>query len=127
MKGGEELNAAERRSEIIRFLYRRKYTTISALSIKFEVSERTIRRDIDVIEESVELDRKAGRYGGGIYISKSDSNYSNYLTPSEEDLILKIIEYANKNKPYTATSEELNILKQLLITHTKHQLYFERL
>lgn len=119
------LNAAGRRLEILRFLYRRKRSTIGELSNRFEVSERTIRRDLDVIEESVDLERKTGRYGGGISISKSDSGYSNYLTPTEEDLIIKIIKTVKNNTPYISNPEELQILRQLLITHSNHQIIIE--
>ena len=40
------LKAAERRAEILKILCRRRYETISVLAAEFNVSERTIRRDI---------------------------------------------------------------------------------
>ncbi len=41
------MKAAERRAEILKILCRRRYETISVLAAEFNVSERTIRRDIE--------------------------------------------------------------------------------
>ena len=61
------MGATERQLEIIKYLCRKRYATMSTLADKFGVSVRTIQRDIEALTLFVPLDVKAGRYEGGVY------------------------------------------------------------
>ena len=58
-----------RRYNILIVLCRRRYEKTKNLAYEFGVSERTVRRDIDVISLSAPIYTKSGRYGGGIYVT----------------------------------------------------------
>ena len=51
-----------------------------ALTEKFGVSIRTIKRDIDELEYLIPLETKTGRYEGRVYVMKSYKNENNFLT-----------------------------------------------
>ena len=61
---------AERRSEIMKLLCRRRSETIRNLAFEFEVSERTIRRDIEILSLNEPIYTQVGRYGGGVYVEE---------------------------------------------------------
>lgn len=61
------MNVYERQKELLRLLRIRKYETTYNFSVEFNVSERTIRRDIELLSLTEPIYTKAGRFGGGIY------------------------------------------------------------
>lgn len=70
-KGGDGMQGrAERRSEIMKLLCRRRSETIRNLAFEFEVSERTIRRDIEILSLNEPIYTQVGRYGGGVYVEE---------------------------------------------------------
>ena len=62
------MGTAERRTEIMRVLYRRRHEKISNLAEEFGVSVRTILRDIEVLSATEPIYTQCGRYYGGVYI-----------------------------------------------------------
>lgn len=80
-----------RQLEIILYLNEKKNCTLEELSKKFEVSKRTIMRDLDFISSlGVPVYTKSG-YNGGVYL---DQNYifdQSFFTPQEiNDLVLAL-------------------------------------
>ena len=73
----------ERRMEIIKILFRRRYETLCNLAFELEVSERTIRRDIDELSRTMPIYTKRGRYDGGVYVVEG-RYYSSISEPAEE-------------------------------------------
>ena len=67
------MGTAERRTEIMRVLFRRRYEKISNLAEEFGVSTRTILRDIEVLSISEPIYTQCGRYGGGVYVSSGQT------------------------------------------------------
>ncbi len=57
------MGIAERRVEIMRILYRRRYEKISNLAQEFGVSERTILRDIESLSITEPIYTQCGKYG----------------------------------------------------------------
>ena len=54
----------------MKLLCRRRSETIRNLAFEFEVSERTIRRDIDILSLNEPIYTQVGRYGGGVYVEE---------------------------------------------------------
>ena len=64
-KGGdEEMGTTERRNEILKVLCRRGYETAGNLAFEFGVSERTVRRDIEVLSRNNPIYTKSGGHAG---------------------------------------------------------------
>ena len=63
------MGTAERRTEIMRVLCRRRHEKISNLAEEFGVSTRTILRDIEVLSIKEPIYTQCGRYGGGVYVT----------------------------------------------------------
>lgn len=93
-KGGtimrEKLTPYERRNEILTALVHNKKITISQTAINYNVSEKTISRDIDFLSKEVPIYTKAG-CGGGVFIHKDYHLYNNYLSSEEERFLLDIL------------------------------------
>lgn len=62
------MNCFDRRMEILSHMKKYKFDTISNLAFEFGVSERTLRRDVDILSRTQPIYTKCGRYGGGIYM-----------------------------------------------------------
>ena len=118
MEGGEfmgSMGATERQLEIIKYLCRKRYATMSTLADEFGVSVRTIQRDIEALTLFVPLDVKAGRYEGGVYVVRDYTMDRMYMTEKEVNVLLKIQELI---KPQLIESERL-ILDNLIKKYSK--------
>ena len=60
------MGAAERRQLILDLLCQRRRETISNLAAELGVSERTIRRDVEMLTLRYPIETVCGRYGGGV-------------------------------------------------------------
>ena len=65
------MNITERRNSLLKALHRRGHDTIQNLAIEFDVSERTIRRDITELSLYEPIYTMPGRYGGGVYVLRT--------------------------------------------------------
>lgn len=92
-KGIKTMNSIERRNEIKKILFLRKYIKTAELANEFGVSDRTIRRDIELLSRSEGIYTEQGRYSGGIYAMKRFNPYDKRVTPAEIELLLKILFY----------------------------------
>lgn len=80
-----------RQLELILYLNQRKEIAISELSQRFEVSKRTVMRDLDAISAlGVPVYAQPG-YGGGVYLDESYQFDQSFFTPEEiGDLVLAL-------------------------------------
>lgn len=62
------MGASERRRQILQILSRRRHETVENIAREFDVSERTIRRDIEVLSTEEPIYTRTGKYGGGVYV-----------------------------------------------------------
>lgn len=76
--------------EIIKYLCRKRYATMSTLACEFGVSVRTIRRDVDALSLFVPLRVKVGRYCGGVYVIGDYTMDRMYMSKNELDVMLRI-------------------------------------
>ena len=115
------MNSAERRNEILRRLCIRKHDTVANLAFEFQVSERTIRRDIEALSLEAPIYTQTGRYGGGVYIlddyKKTDDfkrHANKKLTDEQALTLLKAVKYLRSNLPGDFSVKELDILDAIV-------------
>mgnify|MGYP003370245265 CR=1 FL=1 len=107
---GEVIRITNRQLEIVLYLNEIKKTTIQELADKFEVSKRTIMRDINRISSiGVPIHTQPG-YQGGVSIPGTYKFQQSFFSPDEiEDLVLALHIIGNLRKRDVKSS----ILKKL--------------
>ena len=114
------MGTAERRMEILKSLCRRRHETVENLAIEFGVSERTIRRDIEILSLSEPIYTQTGRHGGGIYVVEGYSMDRMYMTEEEIEVLRKI--FSAKEKLTTIISwADIQILNSIISLYSKPQ------
>lgn len=89
-KGGENVSANERRQQILSLLCQRRKDTVGNLATELDVSERTIRRDIEALTLSYPIETICGRYGGGVKIADWYSQTRKRLSPKQTALLKRL-------------------------------------
>lgn len=112
------MGTAERRAELMKTLCRRRHDKISNLAFEFGVSERTIRRDIEILSLSEPIYTQTGRYGGGVYVTGDYSIYR-YMTEQETALLEKVYYVVEKKLLYDFTADELSLFFQIIRTYAR--------
>lgn len=112
------MGTAERRIEIMKLLCRERYTTMSVLAEKFNVSIRTIKRDIDELTFIIPLYIKTGRYGGGVYVKEGYSWSRNYMSREDIRLLKHIISVSEKGEILKLDYIDINRLQQMIKTYS---------
>ena len=84
------MGTAERRIEMMKLLCKKRHMTMPDLANEFNVSIRTIKRDIDEITFFIPIYVKSGRYDGGVYVAKNYKMGRMYMTSEETDLLKKV-------------------------------------
>lgn len=110
---------AERRCEIMKILCRRRSETIQKMASELGVSERTIRRDIEILSLKEPIYTKSGRYGGGVYVEESYSMERMYMADEELSVLHKLYDFADKRSPCALNADEKRILHSIISTYTK--------
>ena len=113
------MGSAERRREIIKCLCRRRHETIANLAFEFGVSERTVRRDIEVLSLTEPIYTKTGRYYGGVYVMEGYYVNNMYLPEEEIDLLKKINEAETDSGIYALTVSERGRLNKMIDSYSK--------
>ena len=87
-EGGERMSSpSERRQELLEVLCRRRRDTYDNLAFEFNVSRRTIRRDIAILMCSYPIETSRG-YGGGVKVA--DGYYLHRRTLNKKQIALLI-------------------------------------
>lgn len=84
------MTASERRQAIIRVLCKRKRETIENLAVEFDVTTRTILRDIVELSLSYPIYTLPGKYYGGVYIAEDYYLGKQYLSDEQLKLIISL-------------------------------------
>lgn len=87
------MSPAERRQSILEVLCCRRHDTCDKLANEFNVSERTIRRDIAVLMCSYPIETSCGGHGGGVRVADGFylSHYTRQrFTPKQAALLRKL-------------------------------------
>lgn len=112
------MGTAERRNKILRILCRRRHETIENLASELAVSERTIRRDIDVLSMSYPIYTQTGKYNGGVYAMEGFSMERMYMNDTELDVLKKLYTIAQNNNS-SLTQQDLSVLASIISTYSK--------
>ena len=100
----------ERRQEMAEFLSDYRKSTVPYLAEYFEVSEKTIRRDLTVLSESVPVYLLAGQ-NGGVFVDEHWYLGRRYFTEDQSNLLKQLIPGLQP--------EEQEILRKMLVTFEK--------
>lgn len=84
------MSPSERWQELIEVLCRRRHDTYYNLAFEFNVSTRTICRDIAVLMCSYPLETVRGRYGGGVRVADGYYLYRKNLTTKQTVLLRRL-------------------------------------
>ena len=98
-------SAIERRQRIVEILNARRSEQVDNLVCELGVSEKTIRRDIEVLSCSYPLNTKRGN-GGCIYVEDGFDLYERYLTARQFEVLEEL--------KVTATEEQAKVLETIL-------------
>ena len=109
------MKSVERQQQILGILYQKGHETIKNLSDILNVSERTIRRDIEFLSLSEPIYTKAGRYAGGIYIANKDSQKIHRLKYEKVLVLQKISQYIKET--HFLSEEEFKLFDSILKTY----------
>ena len=83
----------ERRIALLRVLSNRRHDTVGNLASEFGVSERTIRRDLEIMSLCEPIRTATGRYGGGVYVVDSYRSRKSYLDQGQRAALIKVLEH----------------------------------
>lgn len=84
------MSPAERRQKILEVLCARRHDTCGNLAKEFQVSERTILRDVAALMCSYPIETSCGRYGGGVKISEGVYPQRKTLDSKQTDLLKRL-------------------------------------
>ncbi len=113
------MEASERRTAMLKLLCRRRHETINNLAEEFGVSERTVRRDVEVLSLSEPIYTQAGRYGGGVYVTDNYYMDRAYFRDSEAEVLHKLLACVENGERCALSSDETAVLKRLIDDYTK--------
>lgn len=105
MRGGEQVNQAERREAIKQILNVRRSEKIENLAAELNVSVRTIKYDIEALTCSYPIESVRGRYNGGIKLA-------DWYQPSRRSLCPEQVTLLKKLAP-TLTGEDLAVMNSI--------------
>lgn len=110
------MGPAERRDHIVRIVYKSKRITVVELAQIFDVSERTIQRDIEAMTQIYPIYTTSGREGG-VRLVEGFSPYRVYMTDEEIAVLNKALQIVDAN-PDIFTPEDRKILVFIIKDYT---------
>ena len=113
------LGTAERRLKLIKLLCQRRHETIINLSKEFNVSVRTIQRDIDEISDMLPIYVKTGRYNGGVYVVDGFNVGKMYMSDNEIAVLEKVRETCFSGAKLILNSQEIETLNKIIVNYSK--------
>ena len=108
------MDSFNRRKLLLSILKYRGHDTIPNLAVEFNVSVKTIRRDLDVLSLNEPITIKTGRYYGGIYYDRTRLSKRTALNRQQIDVLKRIIVLAEKQEPCKLSSPEIITLYSIL-------------
>ena len=99
----------------------RRFETIHNLAIEFNVCDRTIRRDIEIISLSEPIYTQTGRYGGGVYLV--DRFYNDRFCMNKEQIkLLHKLYSAAEEGVLDITTKEKATLQSIILFYSKPEI-----
>ena len=115
------MGADIRRRAMMKYLCKVRYATITNLSEIFSVSERTIRRDIEILSLREPIYTKPGRYEGGVYVMDGYYIEQIYFTKEENEIMQKLFDFASLHRGEVLSDQEIAVFKNMLEIHKKDE------
>ncbi len=111
-KGGDDKlrTAYERRQEMAEYLSDYRKTTVNHLAEYFCVTDRTIRRDLEVLSESIPLYTQKGG-NGGVFVDEHWYLGRRYFTEDQSNLLKRLMPGLQP--------EDQETLRKMLVTFEK--------
>ena len=109
----------ERRRKMLKILCRRRSETVQNLAAELGVSERTIRRDVEILSLEEPIYTQSGRYGGGVYVQEGYSMDRMYMADEELRVLQKISAMADELALCRLNDDEKRILHSIISDYTK--------
>lgn len=107
-EGGDKgVDAVERRQQILELLCQRRKDTMQNLAAELGVSERTIRRDVEILTRSYPLETVCGRYGGGVRVADWYHLDRQRMSPKQTALLRRLAA--------DLRGEDLEVMEQILL------------
>ena len=107
------METSARRNAILKLLYSRQHDTIRNMAFEFGVSERTIRRDIEILSLTAPIYTVQGRYNGGVYIMPGFHLDKVYFSETQSAVIHKVHSFAENGQECLLTGTELVTLREI--------------
>lgn len=101
------MDAVERRQQILELLCQRRKDTMQNLAAELGVSERTIRRDVEILTRSYPLETVCGRYGGGVRVADWYHLDRQRMFPKQTALLRRLAA--------DLRGEDLEVMEQILL------------
>lgn len=101
------MDAVERRQQILELLCQRRKDTMQNLAAELGVSERTIRRDVEILTRSYPLETVCGRYGGGVRVADWYHLDHQRMSPKQTALLRRLAA--------DLRGEDLEVMEQILL------------
>lgn len=101
------MDAVERRQQILELLCQRRKDTMQNLAAELGVSERTIRRDAEILTRSYPLETVCGRYGGGVRVADWYHLDRQRMSPKQTALLRRLAA--------DLRGEDLEVMEQILL------------
>lgn len=92
------MSAEERRAAILGTLCSARFVTAEALSASYQVSIRTIYRDLQVLSHAYPIESVSGRYGGGYRLCEWFFPQSRTLCAEEVAMLHKLMSVASADQ-----------------------------
>lgn len=81
---------------IYQALCARRQDTVDNLAQEFDVSEKTIRRDIELLMCSYPIATVRGRYGGGVKMEDWYRPHKNILSQEQKTVLIHLLDKADE-------------------------------
>ena len=101
------MDAVERRQQILELLCQRRKDTMQNLAAELGVSERTIRRDVEILTRSYPLETVCSRYGGGVRVADWYHLDRQRMSPRQTALLRRLAA--------DLRGEDLEVMEQILL------------
>jgi len=83
---------------IYRALCARRQDTVDNLAYEFDVSEKTIRRDVEELMCSYPIETVRGRYGGGVKVADWYHPHKNILSLEQQTVLTQLLDKADESQ-----------------------------
>jgi len=84
------------------------------LALEFDVTQRTILRDIDVIARYIPVYCKRGRFDGGVYVDPNFRMDRAYMMPEELSVLKKVRSTMENDTKPSFSVEDISILDRII-------------